>query len=564
VLVLALSLGPVGCHAKGDATESVAAQPLPPVPPPPSLLAEGTFRTPDTTWQRLQRGLGGGAGILPSTLGGLICALSAVDPRLAPAVDGQSPAYAVVAGSGGDAASRGWVVSARLVEERRVRPLFEGAEAAFDAHDAGGGMTVISAKGRVPGAGPVAALVPGGWLAVGSSPSALVALAPYATRTLPTKPVSAEALSLDLLPEALAGPLSDALKARWQGAKEKMLADDRALRETHGGRAPDYGDPAAIVAALDVWVQRHIAALGDVRGAHVSGDVGDTDIRFTLTASPASPGGPASSLLGELRTGDLAPLGGLPRDAVFAFLSRSDAAGRAKDAAGFESLLAGALGSRLLPADEKTLRAALDHLTAARGDWLAGSLGVDPRDSATGKRSADFRVLFEAATSDPAGASRAVREGIDAAMQAQAIRQPLATWLSLSSPAYRSVDLGGGAQGTLAAFGAPLSMAWAARGGELAVAASPSPLALLAPPAAGATLADDPDMRATLQALGPVAAALVVQPGRATPGCAASGVVALAWGARAPQTPQTTAAPAFVGELTATDSALRCLARGLF
>ena len=152
---------PVGCHGKAQTSEAA----LPPADAPADLLAEGTIATPDASWTRLQRGMGGTAGILPATIGGLICAASALDARLAAEISGTSPAYLVVAGSG---ASPSWVLAARLVEERRARPLFEGKGALFQTQDAGAGVVVIAGT-RPTQTNAVVGIAPGGWLVVGRS-----------------------------------------------------------------------------------------------------------------------------------------------------------------------------------------------------------------------------------------------------------------------------------------------------------------------------------------------------------------------------------------------------------
>lgn len=72
-VAVGLALAPtMACHGKTEPPPHKTM--LAPVEAPASLIAEGAITAPDATWLRLQRGIGAGAGVLPSTLGELICA----------------------------------------------------------------------------------------------------------------------------------------------------------------------------------------------------------------------------------------------------------------------------------------------------------------------------------------------------------------------------------------------------------------------------------------------------------------------------------------------------------
>ena len=558
-----LAGGAAACHrGSKDAPEEGARAALPPVPAPASLIAEGAIASPDATWQRLQRGMGGAAGLLPTTLGGAVCAAAGLDARLGGEISGASPAYLVVAG---DPASPSWVLAARLVEERRARPLFEGASAVFDARDAGGGLIELSARGRPPARGGVAAIAAGGWVVIGGSTAALVELAPYATRTLPTKGAAKESIAIDVPQAALAGSLAGKIAATWSDAHRTLLENDRALREAHGGRAPDFGDPRAIVGALDSWVQTRLAALRDLRGAHVAIDVGDDDVRATVTAPPASPDGAASAALAALHSGDVAPLASAPRETVLALLARDDAASRAKDAADLAAAIDTTLGARLAPADAKRVHAAIDDWYGARGDWATLAVTLTPTDRG---------VVADVAAADPARASRAVREAVDLLAHVPAIHEPLGAWLHVRDVTLSSPDVPGGGRASMATFAtekptsgvdrsargadspSSFALAWEPASSDLKLALATTPLPLLASPLPGTTLGDDPAIRAALAAVGgPVAGAIVAQPGR-SPGCSATGGIVVAWGQRPEGGGQ-----ALWGTVVASDSSLRCVAK---
>ena len=70
-----------------------------PLPAPDGLLADITMGTPNASWAKLQRGIGGAVGILPASAGGIICTAAGLDPFIAREIDGAAaPIYGVVAG----------------------------------------------------------------------------------------------------------------------------------------------------------------------------------------------------------------------------------------------------------------------------------------------------------------------------------------------------------------------------------------------------------------------------------------------------------------------------------
>jgi hypothetical protein len=155
VLRVALVLGCVlGCVAScskcgGATTGSDPAQtttPLePPLPAPDDLLAELTMGSPNASWAKLQRGIGGPAGILPASAGGIVCAAAGLDPSIASEVDGVAPAYGALAG---DPANASFVLALKLVDLRKARgALVDGDTARYTGREAGE-VTELLARGQ--------------------------------------------------------------------------------------------------------------------------------------------------------------------------------------------------------------------------------------------------------------------------------------------------------------------------------------------------------------------------------------------------------------------------------
>ena len=79
-----VGLGVVGARSCGSRPPppAEAASALPPVAAPDDLIADLVVASPNTSWAKLQRGVGGAVGILPATLPGMIVSLTDLDPAL--------------------------------------------------------------------------------------------------------------------------------------------------------------------------------------------------------------------------------------------------------------------------------------------------------------------------------------------------------------------------------------------------------------------------------------------------------------------------------------------------
>ena len=153
-MALAIGLaGVVAISARGrtcgegpseEATTNTTKVDEPLVPAPEALLADVIVGTPNASWGRLQRGIGGAVGILPASAGGIVCAIAGLDPYLAAEIDGSAAAFGAVAG---DPADPRYLFAVRLVDLRKARAsLVDGETARFASRDAGG-MTELLAKG---------------------------------------------------------------------------------------------------------------------------------------------------------------------------------------------------------------------------------------------------------------------------------------------------------------------------------------------------------------------------------------------------------------------------------
>ena len=371
-------------------------------PAPDGLIADLVVGTPNASWGRLQRGIGGAVGILPSSAGGIVCVIAGLDPVLASEIDGAAAAYGVVAG---DPASPSVLFAVKLADVRKMRStLVDGDTARFSSRDAGG-MTELIAKGSNNEAPLALGISPSGYLLIARTAEELGRLGPYVSRTLPKRPVPAEgAIVIDVPKAALGAILKPKLASLWAGLETWLLGEDEKMRRARG-RAPDFGDPKAIVAALDGWVTRHIAVVADLEKLRVAVDFGDDGVTILTTMTPSAAGGVAAKWTDAMKLGDTAPLAALPSNAAVALLLRDDESDRADQAKETETLVTGALGERLAQADAKKLHEIGVDYTKGRADVLSAALLWDDPQG----------LLVRGTVRDAEAATRFVRSAVDLA-----------------------------------------------------------------------------------------------------------------------------------------------------
>ncbi|HVH45802.1 MAG TPA: hypothetical protein VM925_25790, partial [Labilithrix sp.] len=280
-----VAVGIVTCHRFGSSPSLVdaGASMEPAARTPDDLLADIYVTSPNTSWTRLQRGVGGAMGILPATLPGVLVALTDLDVQLASELDGTAPMFGVVAG---DSADPGVVIAIKLVDSRRARGLLlDGDTARYGAKDVAG-MTLL-VPNRSSGERKLEiALTQNGYLLVTRRVADLGRLGPYVTRTLPERPLPSKSAGMIEIPRsALQTALKPRLESFWKESKAFLLTQDERMRAERG-RAPDFGDPVAIVAALDGILGRRVAILGDLEKVQIAFDITDDAAVLDATLVP--------------------------------------------------------------------------------------------------------------------------------------------------------------------------------------------------------------------------------------------------------------------------------------
>jgi hypothetical protein len=373
LLGLALAAVMTGCGGCGgcgkEETASNDAGAETPVAAPPNLLAEGVIPTPDSTWSRFQRGVGGLMAIMAPTIGGLAASMAGSEPWLGVEIDGGSPAYAVMAGSPPTI-----VVALRLRNAAHVRESLAGDSGRFHA----AGQQDALALFEPAASGLALGIAQSGWIVIGKTKEAVAAMGPYAYRTLPTRPLPKANLHADFVHDvsgrcaAFSTWLVPLAMAKWVDTKVFLLTKDSEARASHGGREPDFGDARAIVALIDRWLAARADAVNDMKSGALDADVREDVITATLSLEPGA--GDSKAMLDSMRPGPIA-IGALPPDTLLAVAMRDDLAGRKETAKATADGLTRILGKRLTEDDGKQLVAALDGWASARGDWFGVAAG---------------------------------------------------------------------------------------------------------------------------------------------------------------------------------------------
>ncbi len=495
-IAIALSATVSACGSCGKAqTAPEASAPVveAPVAEPEGLVARVWVRAPDKVWARMQNAVSGALGLLPQDTAAMLCGVLGIDPQAAGLLDGQGTAYGVVADDpSGPVAGFAWAAALPVKDPGRLASLLlEGDAARLVARDVGG-MRVLARPDR-----PLAATaaLSGRCLLVARDEASLQRLAPYACRTMPTlqAPASESAVVAEVPGRALSGPVSARLGAEWARARAWLSDADREQRARHGGKAPDFGDPQAILDAADGFVKERLALVSAATQAVIEADAGEADLHADLRLRPGE--GDAGAAVAAMHPGDTRPLADLPADAVLGLLVRDEPAARAGEARQLGATVSRTLGPRASDDDARAITSALGDWAAARGEWLSASIAWAP---------AQHGLWVQ--TPDAAGGVKSVREMVEL-LRRPALGEPLSRLLGLGGAQIGPTTVAGVTDAAAASFGpagkSPLGIAWGTHEGRLLVAAGEQAPHLLQAEAGPAhRLGDDPRIGRALSALG--------------------------------------------------------------
>ncbi len=514
LLASALAFSAPSCAEKTAPAEDAAAPlvELPPVPEPAGLAATFALSKPGETWGKL-RDLGGGpARLLPQSFGLLVSTLLGLPPALAEAIDPDVMMTGAVV-----ADDQGKTQAAVAIHVRSGRELVAKLSAGADApygkkDDPASGLMVLEPK---PGKAPtgVALGISGNYLVAARYAADLVQVGPYAARTLSKQPAPKSPLLVEVKKRALEGPLAKALREGWAKKKAELQKLDLDNRQKHGGKTPDFGDPAAALESLGGVVESIAAVLASSRGGRLGVEPFADHLQADLELD-AEPSGPAHDMIEVQVVGDAAPIAALPSSTPIAVLSRTGEGARKNSAKSMEAGFANLFADRLSTADRDKLKGVLDKLAEGRGDFetygvlLEGGKGgvvyraqvKDPKAFDAGAKDL-FKLLSIKAFAEPLrqfAGEFSVKQSTAAVPGVPGTTQR--TVLAVQPSAMRTAT---DKTGKLSKEGQNLEVLWVHKDGHALGAASPDAVPVLA-----ALVASEADPKTTHQGDAKVAAAL--------------------------------------------------------
>jgi hypothetical protein len=357
--------GAIGCRTRPQETAPApsASAAVPAVPAPTGLLVQGAIRNPAEVYRALKELVGGRTRLLPTGLA-LAVATTAFDaPLSAGLVDEASPAALAVvdAGSpGGDL-----VLCMHLTSGAElVASLTRGSDAKFVERRAAG-VTLLDARA---GGATIDTGIVGDYLVLSQTERGVLVAGPYLARTVAPGIGEGPALELVAPKNALTGSLTTGLYAAYVTLRKQWLEAEAEERAHHGGRAADFADPAAVIAAANGVVDGALAVLGSTRELRMTAALGDPAPVLRFELSPDTTGA-ARELTESLEVGSLSPALGLPSSIEVALVSRSSA-----QVTSMSDRVEKLFGDRLPPRDRDVLRAWFADL--ARGIGPVHAVGL--------------------------------------------------------------------------------------------------------------------------------------------------------------------------------------------
>jgi hypothetical protein len=339
-----------GCHRR----ESKPSPPVLTLAPerPASVVAELTVPRPLETWQVATGFAGPIAALLPKSPELALGAWLGLPPLSATRLDLRTPLVAALVDSPEPASVIGVHVASG---SEFVADLTTGAEASRKLESNQGLRLLTSLEPDRPLLGVVDDVV-----LVGPR-AALLAAGPYVARALLRNANASGPLTVLVPGRALREQLVPLARATWN-ERRAWLARARASEQQARGRAPDFGDPDAILGGIDRGMNDVLAALA--AADRVTGELSLSSDRLETRWCVW----PAKNAAGQVNQAEMAlapgdALGVLPANTALALLLARPAHGKVDVSAAVRSIY----GSRLNAADEHAVGEALSALDSGLG-----------------------------------------------------------------------------------------------------------------------------------------------------------------------------------------------------
>jgi hypothetical protein len=405
---VALTVGFAGCKKKdAPPVPKVDLTPESAVPAPSGLMIEAVVRSPDAIVQSFRTI----TPLVPDRAAPLLADALHVSRETTDEVDGQKPAYFALVRRNGES---GYVLALHVRDAGKVLVSL-AKQGLARTEDPSQGLSIFEAGQTSTGPRGQVLGVRRNFLIAASTVSTLRELAPFATRTLPTRPVPQEDVFVTVPQSAMRGEVRDALRSALEAAGERRK--QAAATGSDAGIARSATAIDAIVEYATRSNERLVSWLGDAGDAHMTvvTRAGSVSIRGDIdVANAASPFG---QQIESWPVGDASAALRVPAAALIAFVGRSSATARTEASRDLVDMLATTYPADVGEKEKAKLEEFLAAWDAARGDLTSGALLYEGP--------ARIAIAARLSAKDPAALAKLTREAMASILAIKGVAQGL-------------------------------------------------------------------------------------------------------------------------------------------
>jgi len=416
------------CNKKKDEPLPVPkldTAPEPAVPAPDGLMVEAVIRSLDATLQSF-RAI---TPMVPDRAAPILADMLHVSRETTEEVDGAKPAYFVLVRRNNESQ---FVLAVHLKDSGKVLTAL-GKQGLARTEDPSQALSIFEAGQASPGPRGQVLGVRRNFLLAASTVAGLKELAPFATRTMPTRAVPKEDAMITVPKTAMRGPLRDALNAA-------ILAAAARRKELLDKSKSDAG-PARPASALDAIGE--YAARSNERLVSWLADAGDGHVAVIAAAGSISLKGDIEienkeSAFGRAvntwPVGDATAALNVPAGALLAFAGRSSESARTESSKDFAEMLATMYPDDVGLKEKAKIEEFLAAWDKARGEQTSGALLYEGP--------ARLAVALRLGAKDPAALAKLTKDALTSILAIKGVMQGL-TKEGIGAPKWSTATLGG-------------------------------------------------------------------------------------------------------------------------
>jgi hypothetical protein len=414
-----------GCKKKDEPLPVVKTESAPetPVPAPDALMVEAVVRSPDAMIQSFRTI----TPMVPERVAPVLADVLHVSRETTDEVDGTKPAYFVLVRRNNESQ---FVFALHLRDAGKVLAEL-GNQGLARTEDPSQGLSIFEAGQAAPGPRGQVLGVRRNFLIAASTVTALKELTPFATRTMPTRPVPKEEVMMTFPRSAMRGPIRDALNA--------AIMSSAARRKDLLAKG-DAGPPRAIGAmdAIGEYASRSnerlVSFLADAGDGHVAITTVAGSISIRSDVEIDSMESPFGKAVTTWPVGDATAALNVPAGALLAFAGRSSESARAESSKDFVDMLATMYPEDVGPKERTKVEEFLAAWDKARSELTSGALLYEGP--------ARIAVALRLGAKDPAALAKLTREALTAILAIKGVNQGL-TKEGVGAPKWSEATLGG-------------------------------------------------------------------------------------------------------------------------